>query len=75
MVVRWTCNQKIGGSNPVTVILRTSVPGIFSHFQVSRYLILWDVFSTFRDHSGMWVRAPSGYWIFFSLKQLKSAFR
>ena len=33
MVERWTCNQKIGGSDPLTVILRTSVPGIFSHFQ------------------------------------------
>ena len=33
MVARRTCNKTIGGSNPVTVIFRTSVPGIFSHFQ------------------------------------------
>ena len=36
VVLRWTCNQKVGaltGSNPVTVVLRISVLGIFFHFQ------------------------------------------
>ena len=33
MVARWICNQKVSGSNPVTVILRTSVLWIFSNFQ------------------------------------------
>ena len=34
MVARWTCNQKIGGSNPVTVSLRTPVQGFFLIFKI-----------------------------------------
>ena len=29
---RWARNQKIGGSNPIIVIFRTWVPGIFFSF-------------------------------------------
>ena len=29
VVARWICNQRVTGSNPVTVILRTSVLWIF----------------------------------------------
>ena len=43
MVACWTCNQKIGGLNPVFENLSSRD---FFSFSVSRYLILWDVYGT-----------------------------
>ena len=47
MVARWNCHKKISGSNPVTDILTTSVPGFFLIFKIKTKS--WSRATSFRE--------------------------